>query len=34
MSDIDATLVDPDGPVTVICINRPHCRNSADASNA
>ena len=37
MSEADANLVDRDGPVTIISINRPRCRNAVesatDASN-
>ncbi|TMJ83382.1 MAG: enoyl-CoA hydratase, partial [Alphaproteobacteria bacterium] len=28
MTDIDAVLVERDGPVTIVSINRPHCRNA------
>src|SRR3954462_1732297 len=34
MTDIDAVLVERDGPVTIISINRPHCRNAVDGATA
>ena len=34
MTDIDAVLVERDGPVTIVSINRPHCRNAVDGATA
>jgi enoyl-CoA hydratase len=34
MSEADAVLVERDGPVTIISINRPHCRNAVDGATA
>jgi enoyl-CoA hydratase len=34
MSEADAVLVEYDGPVTVVSINRPHCRNAVDGATA
>jgi enoyl-CoA hydratase len=34
MTDADAVLVERDGPVTIISINRPHCRNAVDGATA
>src|SRR6059058_1867114 len=34
MTDIDAVLVEHDGPVTIVSINRPHCRNAVDGATA
>jgi enoyl-CoA hydratase len=34
MSDADTVLVERDGPVTVVSINRPHCRNAVDGATA
>src|SRR4051795_11399739 len=31
---IDAVLVERDGPVTIVSINRPHCRNAVDGATA
>jgi enoyl-CoA hydratase len=34
MTDADAVLVERDGPVTIVSINRPHCRNAVDGATA
>ena len=34
MTEPEAVLVERDGPVTVISINRPHCRNAVDGATA
>ena len=34
MTDADAVLVERDGPVTIVSINRPHCRNAVDGLTA
>ena len=34
MTEADTVLVERDGPVTVISINRPHCRNAVDGATA
>src|ERR1700722_5638122 len=34
MSEPDTVLVERDGPVTIVSINRPHCRNAVDGSTA
>lgn len=34
MNEPDAVLVGRDGPVTVVSINRPHCRNAVDGATA
>src|SRR2546423_3849900 len=34
MTDIAAVLVERDGPVTIVSINRPHCRNAVDGATA
>ena len=34
MPDIDTVLVERDGPVTIVSINRPHCRNAVDGATA
>ena len=34
MSDTNTVLVERDGPVTVVSINRPHCRNAVDGATA
>jgi len=34
MSETDAVLVERDGPVTIVSINRPHCRNAVDGATA
>src|SRR4051794_27554689 len=34
MPDADSVLVERDGPVTVVSINRPHCRNAVDGATA
>src|SRR3977135_3628476 len=32
MTDADTVLVERDGPVTIVSINRPHCRNAVDGA--
>ena len=34
MTEADSVLVERDGPVTIISINRPHCRNAVDGATA
>ena len=34
MSEADAVLIERDGPVTIVTINRPHCRNAVDGATA
>ncbi|MGH6779903.1 MAG: crotonase/enoyl-CoA hydratase family protein [Bradyrhizobium sp.] len=34
MPDTDTVLVERDGPVTIVSINRPHCRNAVDGATA
>jgi len=34
MSEVDAVLIERDGPITIISINRPHCRNAVDGATA
>src|SRR6185436_4226631 len=34
MSETDNVLVERDGPVTIVSINRPHCRNAVDGATA
>jgi enoyl-CoA hydratase len=34
MSEADAVLIERDGPVTIVSINRPHCRNAVDGLTA
>ena len=34
MSEADAVIVERDGPVTIVSINRPHCRNAVDGATA
>jgi enoyl-CoA hydratase len=34
MSDADSVLVERDGPITIVSINRPHCRNAVDGATA
>ena len=34
MSEENSVLVDREGPVTIISINRPHCRNAVDGATA
>src|SRR3954454_3941077 len=34
MSEADTVLVERDGPVTIVSINRPHCRNAVDGLTA
>ena len=34
MTDADNVLVERDGPVTIVTINRPHCRNAVDGATA
>ena len=33
-SETDAALVDRDGPITVVSINHPRCRNAVDGATA
>jgi enoyl-CoA hydratase len=34
MPETDTVLVERDGPVTIVSINRPHCRNAVDGATA
>ena len=34
MIETDSVLVERDGPVTIVSINRPHCRNAVDGATA
>jgi enoyl-CoA hydratase len=34
MSEPDSILIERDGPVTIVSINRPHCRNAVDGATA
>src|SRR3989440_3476809 len=34
MTDADSVLVERDGPVTIVSINRPDCRNAVDGATA
>ena len=34
MSEENSVLVERDGPVTIVSINRPHCRNAVDGATA
>src|SRR3981189_1346986 len=34
MTDTDTILVERDGPITIVSINRPHCRNAVDGATA
>ena len=34
MSEADSVLVERDGPITIVSINRPHCRNAVDGATA
>src|SRR4051794_129066 len=34
MTEANTVLVDREGPVTIISINRPHCRNAVDGATA
>ena len=34
MTEADNVLVERDGPVTIVSINRPHCRNAVDGATA
>src|ERR1700712_5165314 len=34
MSEADTVLVERDGPITIVSINRPHCRNAVDGLTA
>ena len=34
MTEADAVLIEHDGPVTIVSINRPHCRNAVDGATA
>lgn len=34
MPEADTVLVERDGPVTIVSINRPHCRNAVNGATA
>src|SRR2546429_1308256 len=34
MTEANTVLVERDGPVTIVSINRPHCRNAVDGATA
>src|SRR2546430_8723541 len=34
MPESDSVLIERDGPVTIVSINRPHCRNAVDGATA
>src|SRR5258705_9816966 len=34
MTHADTVLVERDGPVTIVSVNRPHCRNAVDGATA
>ena len=34
MTETNTVLVERDGPVTIVSINRPHCRNAVDGATA
>src|SRR3954468_8557872 len=34
MTDTDTVLIERDGPITIVSINRPHCRNAVDGATA
>src|SRR4051794_41910333 len=34
MSEENSVLVERDGPITIVSINRPHCRNAVDGATA
>jgi enoyl-CoA hydratase len=34
MTEAQSVLVERDGPVTIVSINRPHCRNAVDGATA
>jgi len=34
MSEPDSVLIEHDGPITIVSINRPHCRNAVDGATA
>ena len=34
MTETETVLVERDGPVTIVSINRPHCRNAVDGATA
>src|SRR3954464_11219267 len=34
MSEADTVLIERDGPITIVSINRPHCRNAVDGATA
>src|ERR1700755_1375448 len=34
MTETDSVLLERDGPVTIVSINRPHCRNAVDGATA
>ncbi len=34
MSEAESVLIERDGPITIVSINRPHCRNAVDGATA
>jgi enoyl-CoA hydratase len=34
MTEADSVLIERDGPVTIVSINRPHWRNAVDGATA
>src|SRR4030095_5737180 len=34
MTEANTVLVERDGPITIVSINRPHCRNAVDGATA
>jgi enoyl-CoA hydratase len=34
MSEADTVLIERDGPIAIVSINRPHCRNAVDGLTA
>jgi enoyl-CoA hydratase len=34
MTETDTVLIERDGPITIVSINRPHCRNAVDGATA
>src|SRR6202022_5060616 len=34
MTETDAVLIEREGPITIVSINRPHCRNAVDGATA
>src|ERR1700710_2795155 len=34
MTEADTILVEREGPITIVSINRPHCRNAVDGATA